>query len=144
MSHPMTPSKSLIPGFLMRNTLRWRAYLQKATWDGVVLPCFCLFASRLSCQQFPLLVRLRAFETRSFAQTPGWVTRPLSSVSDLRVRCQQVRSRLSRWVITRHRTALPAFFLAQPVYLFLTTHGLLWLLKLPMLALLFLWPESDR
>jgi hypothetical protein len=48
-------------------------------------------------------------------------------------------------VVERIRTAaLPGLFLVQPIYLFLTTHGLLWLLSLPMLALLFLWPESDR
>jgi hypothetical protein len=35
--------------------------------------------------------------------------------------------------------ALPGLFLVPPVYLVLTTHGLLWLLCLPMLALLFLW-----
>jgi hypothetical protein len=140
----MTPSKFVIPGFLMRNTLRWRAYLQKATWEGVVLPRFCPFASGPSCQQFPLLVRPGGFQTLSFAQSLGWVTWPLNSVCDLRVRCQQVRSRLSRLAITRYRTALPALFLAQPIYLFLTTHGLLWLPSLPMLALLLLWPKSDR
>jgi Glycosyltransferase family 87 len=42
------------------------------------------------------------------------------------------------------RTAsLPGLFLVQPIYLLLTTHGLLWLLCLPMLALLRLWPRSD-
>jgi glycosyl transferase family 87 len=40
--------------------------------------------------------------------------------------------------------ALPGLFFVQPIYLFLTTHGLLPLLSLPILALLFLWPESDR
>ena len=39
--------------------------------------------------------------------------------------------------------ALPALFLVPPVYLVLTTHGLLWLLCLPMLAILLLWPKSD-
>jgi Glycosyltransferase family 87 len=40
--------------------------------------------------------------------------------------------------------ALPGLFFVQPIYLFLTTHGLLSLLSLPILALLFLWPESER
>jgi len=39
--------------------------------------------------------------------------------------------------------ALPGLFLVPPIYLFLTTHGLLWLLSLPMLALLILWPKTD-
>jgi len=51
-----------------------------------------------------------------------------------------LKSRAGEGVMT---TALPALFLAQPVYLFLTTHGLLWLLSLPMLALLLLWPKPD-
>jgi hypothetical protein len=55
--------------------------------------------------------------------------------------CASQKSMAGEWVIT---AALPGLFLVQPFYLFLTTHGLLWLLSLPMLALLFLWPESDR
>jgi len=53
--------------------------------------------------------------------------------------CQ--KSIAGEWVIA---AALPGLFFVQPIYLFLTTYGLLPLLSLPMLALLFLWPDSDR
>lgn len=47
-------------------------------------------------------------------------------------------------VVERIRAAaLPVLFLVPPIYLFLTTYGLLWLLCLPMLALLYLWPKSE-
>jgi hypothetical protein len=51
------------------------------------------------------------------------------------------KSMAGEWVKV---AALPGLFLVQPVYLFLTTHGLLWVLCLPMLTLLFLWPASGR
>jgi len=50
------------------------------------------------------------------------------------------KSMAGEWVIT---AAPPGLFLVQPIYLFLTTHGLLWLLSPLMLELILLWPEAD-
>ena len=60
------------------------------------------------------------------------ITLWLDRVSQKSMEVEQIRA-----------AALPVLFLVPPIYLFLTTHGLLWLLSLPMLALLFLWPKSD-